>query len=400
VTAGVRLLLLAVLLGGHVVLVRTGLAFGAFAELGPTLPWLALALLGAAAVGELWPCGRDATTALLAAGIAATLFGLHAAWLLGFAVAVVFGARLPSAWARLAIGLLAWSSWPAARALGLVSGSTLFGFLWASLLIPTLWLCREANAMPVGRLALGAYLVHPVRLLAPFWQPLRPSRFFAAAPAPPPGRAAAGRAFALGLFGLALAVAAQKLPALWPSVPRLLAPVAFVTHLYLLNAAWVTLGAGLLALWGHPVGSGFDWFLAARSLPDAVRRWNFHVVEAVRDLLFVPLATRLRRRMPLRLAYLVAGGVAIAAVGFVPSNVVIPVLSAPAAALPGVWRVVLSVDHGWFVGVWYLLMLLPAALEARRLPAWAQRTSFWIALAATAVAATELGVAGLWPYAR
>lgn len=78
-----------------------------------------------------------------------------------------------------------------------------------------------------------------------------------------------------------------------------------VCHIYAFNAAPIFMAVGLLRLLGYDLGSGFRWPTLASSPSDFFKRWNYYFFDFASIAIFVPIVSRLRRLVPLWLAYVV-----------------------------------------------------------------------------------------------
>jgi hypothetical protein len=78
-------------------------------------------------------------------------------------------------------------------------------------------------------------------------------------------------------------------------------------RIYAINAAQIFCAVSLFRLLGHDLGSGFRYPLLATSFNDLYRRWNYYYFEFVTSIFYLPLVGWLRRRVPLSVAYVLAG---------------------------------------------------------------------------------------------
>jgi D-alanyl-lipoteichoic acid acyltransferase DltB (MBOAT superfamily) len=76
-------------------------------------------------------------------------------------------------------------------------------------------------------------------------------------------------------------------------------------HIYAFNAAPIFLAAGLLRLVGYDLGSGFRFPWLSTSPSDFFRRWNYYFFEFANAAIFMPAVSRLRRWLPLWIAYII-----------------------------------------------------------------------------------------------
>jgi hypothetical protein len=250
------------------------------------------------------------------------------------------------------------------------------------------------------------YLLVFPRFFLPFIQPIGVRRLLDSWRDRPDARVAA-RGLALGLYGmLGYWVIHNTFYAL-KSPP---APFSVVNHgpqiltnalrVYAFNATNIFCAVALLRLVGFDVGSGFRYPLLSSSIADGFRRWNYYFFEFATSILYLPLVAWLRRAMPLRLAYVLAG---------YPS------------VLIGVWAIYnifgtwpfgrYGVQMGYaikdwhallgYIGVWSLIML-PQALFApfRRLRGarWWRVVSHVLTFATGAFLATYCFVSGITLY--
>jgi hypothetical protein len=157
-----------------------------------------------------------------------------------------------------------------------------------------------------------AYLLAPPRFFFPFLQPIRASRFISS-PQPYTRR--------LALTGLGLAVLAAlcllavhhlhysvKAPGERAGIsidaPWVLKNAVLV---YSINASRIFVAVALLRHLGYGLGSGFRFPLLATSFNDLFRRWNYYFYEYVSAIFYLPLVNWLRRYLPLKVAYVLAG---------------------------------------------------------------------------------------------
>ena len=157
------------------------------------------------------------------------------------------------------------------------------------------------------------YLLVFPRFFIPFLQPIGVRRFVDSWHERASSRVAL-RGLALGLysvlgyFAIRYTIYALKSP---------LAPFNIMTHgpqiltngvrIYAFNATIIFSAVALLRLVGYDLGSGFHYPLLATSVADVYRRWNYYLFEYATSMFYLPLVTHLRRVLPVRLAYLVAG---------------------------------------------------------------------------------------------
>ncbi|HVY32721.1 MAG TPA: hypothetical protein VHB79_39565 [Polyangiaceae bacterium] len=187
---------------------------------------------------------------------------------------------------------------------------------WAMLFGPLICLVVERSRgqlEEVGVFDEWLYLLVFPRFFVPFPQPIGVRRFHDSWRGPADVRLAL-RALALGVYGLGgyfvirYTFYALKSPT---------APLSLVNHgpqiltnglrIYAFNATSIFCAVALLRLVGYDLGSGFRYPLLATSFADLYRRWNYYLFEFSSSMFYLPLVTRLRRFMPLSLAYVLAG---------------------------------------------------------------------------------------------
>jgi hypothetical protein len=133
--------------------------------------------------------------------------------------------------------------------------------------------------------------------------------------------------------------------------------------IYCTNAAALFCAVSLFRLLGYDLGSGFRFPALATSLTDLFRRWNYYYYEYVVSVFYGPLVGYLRRRMPLALAYVLAGYPAILLGVWVPSYVLSYLVGAssfdPVLRSLGSWERLLGYAAFWS------LMILPQVVVPR-----------------------------------
>jgi hypothetical protein len=77
-------------------------------------------------------------------------------------------------------------------------------------------------------------------------------------------------------------------------------------HIYVYNCGAIFMAISLFRMAGYDLGSGFNWPGLSSSPSDFFRRWNYYFFEFASTVIFMPITARLRRWMPLRLAYIFA----------------------------------------------------------------------------------------------
>jgi hypothetical protein len=157
------------------------------------------------------------------------------------------------------------------------------------------------------------YLLSLPRFFLPFGQPIGAKRFTESQrPLFTPRLAIS--ALGLGLYGALLQWLVKDLDymvkvqeiSLWDvqHLPRLINNALLI---YCVNAAQIFCAVAVFRLLGYGLGSGFRFPLFASSINDGFHRWNYYYYEFVSTVLYLPLASKLRRWMPLWLAYILAG---------------------------------------------------------------------------------------------
>jgi hypothetical protein len=157
------------------------------------------------------------------------------------------------------------------------------------------------------------YLLVFARFLIPFIQPIGVRRMLDSWRARADWRVAL-RGLALGVYG---SLGYWVIKNTYYALKSPTAPLSLVNHgplvatnvlrVYAINATNIFTAVGLLRVVGLDLGSGFRFPLLSKSFAEFYRRWNYYFFEFTASVLYLPLVTRLRRHMPLRLAYLVAG---------------------------------------------------------------------------------------------
>jgi hypothetical protein len=361
---------------------------GALAGITAGLPWLRAGLR---------PC------AVLAASI--VVGALTARWLvlvpLSFAWLAVRVSRsgwqtrlklllLLGVWLAVVVGKWLGPSW-----LGLSSG--VLSMYWACLPAAVICLVVErarGQLAGIGALEEWIYLLAPPRFFLPFLQPISARTFVGSRQRVLTPKLAL-RALGLGLYGVVCLLPLKyahysiKNPGegllLWFRLPLLLENAVLI---YAVNAARIFCGVALLRLLGYSLGSGFRFPLLASSFSEIYRRWNYYFFEFVTSIFYLPLVSRLRRAMPLSLAYVLAGYPSILLGVWTLDNITFQ-LAIGHNAKPVLeqlldWRELL----GYF-GIWSLIILPQVALSKfRRL----RRRLAWRVLAHVATATVAMGV--------
>jgi hypothetical protein len=283
------------------------------------------------------------------------------------------------------------------------------GMYWATLFAPLICLVVERGRGELESLEPWdewLYLLVFPRFFAPFIQPIGVRRLLDSWRERAEPRVAL-RALALGLYGLLGCWVIKNTFYALKSPP---APLSLVNHgpqiltnclrVYAVNATNIFTAVALLRLASFDAGSGFRYPLLASSVADIFRRWNYYFFEFTTSVLYMPLVARLRRYMPLRLAYVVAGYPSVLIGVWLLCNVF------------GTWPYGQYGLQTWYalkdwkvflgsVGVWTLIMV-PQALSApfRRLRShlWWRITQRFVMLATACAFAVYCFVAGLTVY--
>jgi D-alanyl-lipoteichoic acid acyltransferase DltB (MBOAT superfamily) len=78
-------------------------------------------------------------------------------------------------------------------------------------------------------------------------------------------------------------------------------------RIYAFNATTIFCAVAQLRLLGYDLGSGFRFPFLSSSVAEFYRRWNYYFFEFSTSIFYLPLAARLRRWLPVRVAYVLAG---------------------------------------------------------------------------------------------
>jgi hypothetical protein len=158
--------------------------------------------------------------------------------------------------------------------------------------------------------------------------------------------------------------------------------------IYGVNASGIFCTVALFRLAGYDLGSGFRFPLLATSFSDLYRRWNYYFYEFVSTIFYLPLATALRRRVPLWLAYTLAGYVSVLLGVWAVDNLTFQL--GVGGFGPSLWRELSDwqdlLVHG---AIWSLILLPQVALA--RFRKLRQRT-FWRVAAHILTLAAGAGV--------
>lgn len=298
-------------------------------------------------------------------------------------------------WLKLAVLLGGWAAtvvlfWYLPRLLPL--RYTAFAVYWAFLPAPLIYLVVErgrGQLESATELDEWLYLLAFPRFFTPFLQPIGAARFISSGGALRTPRLAL-RGLLLGLYCLPGYFALQyfhysiKNPSDdFPLAqdPWLITQNAL--YIYAINATIVFAAVSQLRLLGYDLGSGFNFPLLSRSMAEFYRRWNYYFFEFASSIFYWPLATRLRRWMPLWLAYILAGYPSILLGVWTLDNVFAQFPQGPygQAMLQQVtdWRKLLG-----YASVWSLIILpqaiLASPLRKVRRFAWWRRISWALTL--------------------
>lgn len=276
-----------------------------------SLPWMSarrrpqLALLGSLLVGALIT-GYLLIVPLLFCALALRVS--RASW---------------SVWQKLLVLLGVWLAvtvlmWVAPRAPGLYYGG--LSLYWACLPPAVIWLVVERargllnDVQPCDE---WAYFLAMPRFVLPFLQPIGAARFMRSQ------RELLTPRYSLGALGLGL----YAILCFWIivfthySVKSPTDELSLVHHgpriarnlarIYAFNAGQIFCAVAILRMLGYDLGSGFRYPLLASSFSDIYRRWNYYFFEYATSIFYFPLITWLRARLPLWLAYVIAGYVSI-----------------------------------------------------------------------------------------
>jgi len=216
------------------------------------------------------------------------------------------------------------------------------------------------------------YLLAIPRFFLPFLQPIGARAFVQSRQRRQTPRLALD-ALGLGLYGVAcLLVIMHTHYAIKPPhealsfahhAPRVLRNAV---RIYAINAAPIFCAVALLRLLGHHLGSGFRFPLLATSFSDLYRRWNYYFYEFVSSIFYLPLVSRLRRWLPLRVAYILAGYPSILLGVWALDNVTFQLAISGRNAETLVRQVTDWRDLLAHAGIWSLIILPPVAFAAFR----------------------------------
>lgn len=222
-------------------------------------------------------------------------------------------------WQKLAVLLGVWVAvpvlaWFAPRGYGL--RYTELGLYWTCLPAPLICLVVER-----GRGQLDAaepldewlYLLAFPRFFMPFLQPIGAARFIGSwqkyrAPKLALSGLALGLYGLLGFFAIQYTHYAIKNPSDAFPLPQdawLIGQNAL--RIYAFNATIIFCAVAQLRLLGYELGSGFRFPFLSSSVSEFYRRWNYYFFEYSTSIFYLPLSARLRRWMPVWLAYVLAG---------------------------------------------------------------------------------------------
>jgi hypothetical protein len=279
-------------------------------------------------------------------------------------------------WQKLAVLLGTWTLVIAAR--GVAPHCILFPYrmlflYWACLPAAVICLVVERARGQLDQLQQKddlSYLLALPRFFLPFLQPIGAGRLINSRSAYSPQLAL--RALGLGLWGVACLLALKythySLRGGGESFDFLRMVQRVVNNgvlIYGVNASGIFCGVALFRLLGYDLGSGFRFPLLASSFSDLYRRWNYYFYEFVSSIFYLPLVTWLRRRLPLPLAYMMAGYPSVLLGVWALDNFTFQL------AVDGFGLVVLRQLTDWqdlvaHAGVWSLIILPQVALSRFR----------------------------------
>jgi hypothetical protein len=78
-------------------------------------------------------------------------------------------------------------------------------------------------------------------------------------------------------------------------------------RIYAFNATTIFCAVAQLRLLGYDLGSGFRFPFLSSSVSEFYRRWNYYFFEFSTSIFYLPISAKLRRWLPTRLAYVLAG---------------------------------------------------------------------------------------------
>jgi hypothetical protein len=287
----------------------------------PAMAFLVCLLAGSAAVLPWLPESRRNVARALASllvGVFVFRFLLIVPLVLGVAVLRISRTSWPT-WRKVALVLGIWLTvvllcWVTPRGFGMPYRA--LGAYLACLPAPLICLVVErARGMldDVDPLQEWLYLLGAPRVVVPFLQPVGAARLIRSRREEASYRLPL-TALGLALLGIAGCAALRytgyhvkggfadlSLRAHGPTIAE------NVVHLYAVNATAIFVVVPMYRLLGYDLGSGFRFPFLATSFAEFYRRWNYYYFEYVSTIFYQPLVSWLRRRLPLKAAYVLAG---------------------------------------------------------------------------------------------
>ena len=222
-------------------------------------------------------------------------------------------------WVKLVVLLGAWLAVPVLMwAAPPVHGLRYSGLMlcWTCLPAPLICLVVErgrGHLDSATRLDEWLYLLVLPRFFTPFLQPIGAARFIGSLRTQRTQRLSMS-GLLLGLYCLLWLYAIQathyaiKNPSdAFPLPQDLWLITQNGLRIYAFNAAIIFCAIAQLRLLGFDLGSGFRFPLLASSFSDLYRRWNYYFFEYSTSIFYLPISSKLRRWLPTRLAYALAG---------------------------------------------------------------------------------------------
>lgn len=286
-----------------------------------------LYLFGATAVAVPWLAAKQRTWVVLAASVVSGAFMVR--WFIPVPLLLTWSiVRISrNAWSTRAKLLVLLGGWLALAVAGWalipITGSSYsalnmyMGFMPAAII----WIVLDRAA---GRLAglserdEWVYFLAFPRFVAPFVQPIGAARLLKSRQAEQTPwlslRALGLMVYAVGVFYIikvthfSLKSSTDSLD-LFEHGPRIFRNML---HIYAFNAAPVFLGVSVLRAVGYDLGSGFRFWAISSSPSDFFKRWNYYFFDFANVAVFMPLMSRLRRRLPVWLVYIICAYVSFA----------------------------------------------------------------------------------------